>query len=265
MKGTSLLAKICAATLLLGGAAWAEDTSGLIDSSKLKDQKVTDLEGNELGKVDRLLVDPQSGRIRFAVIDVGNILDKQGAEIAVPWQTLKVNRESGGPGFTVQLNATKEKAQDAPRFSEAEADRLFTPSGSEPIETYWIIVPVPSDTENRQQAGTTSPNQPSNTGQPSPGSQPNVSTPNDEGNKPSSPGSYYQKNRPSTAPSSTEQNNSPAGAQQQQQILGNQEGVPPKAPESETKTPSAPELTSPDKSDTKTETPEFPGEPSTTP
>ena len=278
MNGTSLIAKVCAAAFFLGGAAWAESTSGLIDSTKLNDKKVTDLQGNELGKVDRLLVDPQSGQVRFAVIDVGSLLNQQGTEVAVPWQTLKVNREGGPSNFTVQLDASKEKLQSAPRFTEAEADRLFTPTGAEPVETYWtIIIPAPSSTASRPpEAGTTSPNQPSNVDQQGQSSQPSVTTPGEQGTTPSRPGSYYQKNRQRTAPSSTEQNNSPAGTQQPGAGRENQEGIPPReetttspepttTPEPSTSIPSESAPTSPDKGDTKNGDTSFPGEPSTTP
>lgn len=277
MKGTSILAKACAAALLCTGAAWAQTSSGLLDSSKLDDKKVTDLHGQELGEIDRLLVDPQTGQVRFAVVEVESPSQQAETEVAVPWQALKIQPE-GAKDFKIQLDATKEKLEKAPRFSEAEADRLFTPEGSKPVLSYWtIIITEPTGSQPPSGTTTTPPSTPGQQSAPSQSgtvgtpesSQPSTPAPSSQSGTSSSPGSYYQENRQRMAPSSSEQNNYPAG---QQPSTSGSTTTPDTLPSSPAAVPapgaSSPNEPSKDKPDISTGTPSTQGtppEPSTTP
>lgn len=195
MKVTSILAKACAAAVLCTGIAWAETSSTPLDSSKLDDKKITDPQGQQLGEIERLLVDPQTGQVRFAVVEVEKGPGQAETEVAVPWQALKVQPE-GEKDFKIQLDATKDKLEKAPRFSEAEAQKLFTPEGSQSVMSYWSA----SESEASSQppsSSTTTP--PSTSGQQAPPStsgaigtqpesgQPSISTPSEQSPSTSTP------------------------------------------------------------------------------
>jgi sporulation protein YlmC with PRC-barrel domain len=273
MKGTSILAKACAAALLCTGAAWAQSPSGLIDSSKLDDKKVTDFQGKELGEIDRLLVDPQTGQVRFAVVEVEAPSQQTETEVAVPWQALKIQRE-GEKDFKIQIDATKDKLEKAPRFSEAETERLFTPEGAKPVFSYWAIIwTEPATGQPPSGTTTTPPGTPGQQSQPSQSgtvgtpdsSQPSTSTPSGQSGSSSSPGSYYQENRQRMAPSSSEQNNYPAGQQPSTSTPSTQPSPSTTVPAPGTSSPSDPSKDKPDISSGAPSTPSTPSEPSTIP
>ena len=220
MKGTILLANACAAALFLSNAAWAENPGTVLDTSKLDEKKVTNAEGKELGEIERLLIDPKTGAVRFAVIEVGGgVFQLTEREVAVPWESLQMTPKEQGD-FDVRLNATKDKLENAPQFKPGEADQLFTPEGAQNLKSYWGTSGQPQ--EGTPQGGTAaSPkdwDQQFKKDQPdkplTPGGQidsPNVTTPEDAGS--SKPKSYYEENRERIDSSSEDQNNRPAGTQ----------------------------------------------------
>src|SRR5690349_12900094 len=92
---------------------------GLIDPAKLTGDQVSDFSGQQLGTVKQLLIEPLTGRIRYAVISVD-----PSNNVAVPWLALRVTRQ--GEGASLALDATKEKLQNAPKWKQGDADRLYT-------------------------------------------------------------------------------------------------------------------------------------------
>lgn len=233
MKGTILLANACAAALLFSSAAWAENPGTVLDTSKLDEKKVTNAEGKELGEIERLLVDPKTGAVRFAVIEVGGgVFQLTEREVAVPWESLQMTPKEQGD-FDVRLNATKEKLENAPQFKSGEADQLFTPEGAQNLKSYW-------GTSGQTQEGTpkggtaASPKdweqqfKKDKTDKPlTPGGQidsPNVTTEENPGS--STPKSYYEENRERIDSSSEGQNNRPAGTQPADGSLSGEDDSP---------------------------------------
>ncbi len=114
--------------------------ANLIDAAKLDGKQVKNLQGQDLGTVKQLLIDPQSGRIRFAVIQVDKAMNLESSEIAVPFHALQISGKPDDANFHLALDATKEKLQNAPKTKVGEADRLYTKESSGPIYDYWAIV-----------------------------------------------------------------------------------------------------------------------------
>ena len=273
MKGTSILAKACAAALLCTGATWAQTSSGVLDSSKLDDKKITNQQGQELGEIERLLVDPQTGQVRFAVVEVESPGQAE-KEFAVPWQALKVQRE-GEKDFKIQLDADKEKLEKAPQFSEGDADRLFTPEGANPVISYWTTgasspqPPSSSSTTPPSTSGQQVPPSTSGAITPPQSGQPSVSTPSEPSGTSTAPGTYYQENRQRMEPSSSGQNNYPAGQQPDTSSSVTtpdvQSSSPATVPSPGASSPSDPSKDRPDISTGAPSTPSTPSEPSTIP
>jgi sporulation protein YlmC with PRC-barrel domain len=81
--------------------------------------------GNEnLGKIEDLVMDPVSGRIRYAVLSFGGFLGLGDKLFAVPWKDLKPVLKGTTPAGTVNedhyvLDVSKEALKNAPGFDKS--------------------------------------------------------------------------------------------------------------------------------------------------
>jgi sporulation protein YlmC with PRC-barrel domain len=136
MKQQLTIALAGGIAMLLCGTGIAETQKGLIDSSKLDGQNITDSHGNQLGHLDSLLLDPVTGTVQYAMIGTGLITDNAEAEVAVPWSAFRLDRSDPNQ-FRLTLDATKEKLEKAPKLTAGESGALFDQAGSDAIRTYW--------------------------------------------------------------------------------------------------------------------------------
>lgn len=89
---------------------------GIFLSSKdLVGATVKNPQGEELGEIEELLIDPQSGRISVAVLSVGGVLGVGAKRVAISWGT--IGKGVGGEELVAALS--KEQIQNAPSFEEA--------------------------------------------------------------------------------------------------------------------------------------------------
>lgn len=140
-------------------------TSGmnsLVDASKLDGREVWDFHGNKLGHLQQVLVDPQSGRVRYGILEVDKSWSWADPTVAVPWGSFSVkNGDDQKP--VLSIDATKEKLQNAPKFKDGDADRLYDKTAGEPIYTYWGIYwfeeTDPAKNQQKDTSADTTPNQ----------------------------------------------------------------------------------------------------------
>ncbi len=115
------------------------DSQWLVDASKLDGTAVYDFHGNQLGDLQKVLVDPKSGRIRYGILEVNKSWNWDDPTVAVPWGSFAVKKgDDKMPNLSI--DATKEKLEKAPKFKEGDADRLYGRQASAPIYSYWSIV-----------------------------------------------------------------------------------------------------------------------------
>jgi PRC-barrel domain len=151
MKGTGRLISLGAAlaVALLGvNGAFAQDTNqnarnypDLLDTSDLKGAKVKNLQNEDLGAIDELLIEPASGRVRFAVVNVGGFLGIGGARVAVPFTAFQITKEGDKPKFIVDAN--KDFLEKAPRVEDRKYESLYRRETAEPVFTYWRVIWLP--------------------------------------------------------------------------------------------------------------------------
>jgi len=82
----------------------------LLSSSTIVGAPVKNPQGEELGTIKELMIDPQSGRVAHAVLAFGGVWGMNEKSMAIPWETLKVGL--GKEELVVEL--TKEQLQNAP-------------------------------------------------------------------------------------------------------------------------------------------------------
>jgi sporulation protein YlmC with PRC-barrel domain len=95
----------------------------LLRVSDVRGQKLMADDGRELGKVDDVVFDANSGRIAFAVVKFGGFLGMGEDRVAVPWTVFDVNKD--GKLFAVNLDQEAVKA--APRITKSDWSEIREP------------------------------------------------------------------------------------------------------------------------------------------
>jgi sporulation protein YlmC with PRC-barrel domain len=134
--GAILVALTLMAMLPMGGALAQQPAATpsasqavLIGSDSLVGSEVRDTEGRDIGKVSRLMIDPNDGRISSLVIAAGGTLGMGSNTIAVPWGAVKVGQDRG------KLIVTASRTLDAapsnrPTETPAPATTQAAPPGA---------------------------------------------------------------------------------------------------------------------------------------
>lgn len=145
MKIRSIPAVLAAIAITSSTAAFAAvdntqnaNAQWLVDASKLEGTAVWDFHGNKLGDLQEVLIDPQTGRIRYGVMEVDKSWSWSDPQIAIPWDSFAVKRGDDKKAV-LSIDATKEKLEKAPKFKAGDADRLFSKESSQPIYSYWSV------------------------------------------------------------------------------------------------------------------------------
>jgi hypothetical protein len=113
-------------------------TSTLLTSSEIKGTTVRNLQNEDIGEVDELLIRREDGVVRLAVLSVGGFLGLGSTRVAVPWKAFDITSLRNGT-IRMTLDATKEQLEKAPRTEGTNYERLYTGEVVEPIFDYWEI------------------------------------------------------------------------------------------------------------------------------
>lgn len=91
---------------------------------------VVNAQGESLGKIDDLMIDPATGRITYAALSHGSVLGFGGKLFAVAWEALELQPD----GKTFVLNVPKETLESAPGFDKSnwpqQPDPMLSASAS---------------------------------------------------------------------------------------------------------------------------------------
>ena len=112
--------------------------STLLATAEIKGTAVQNLQNEDIGDVDELLIRHEDGVVRLAVLSVGGFLGLGSTRVAVPWTAFDIAIVHDGT-ITMALDATKERLEKAPRAEGKDYQRLYTGEVVEPIFDYWEI------------------------------------------------------------------------------------------------------------------------------
>jgi sporulation protein YlmC with PRC-barrel domain len=73
-----------------------------LGASTLHGDKVVNLEGQDIGKIEELMIDVVSGRVAYAVLSFGGLLGMGSKLFALPWSTLTIDETK--KRFVVNVN-----------------------------------------------------------------------------------------------------------------------------------------------------------------
>ena len=92
----------------------ARSSRRVLAASTIKGDKVVNLQGENLGDIQDLMIDLERGRIAYAVLSFGGFLGMGDKLFAIPWEALTVDE----PEKRLILNVDKELLKRAPGFDK---------------------------------------------------------------------------------------------------------------------------------------------------
>lgn len=90
------------------------NNSSVISSDKVEGTNVYNLAGEKLGSIDDIMIDQQSGQVRYAVMEFGGFLGMGTDRYPIPWSMLKY--DDAKSGYIVPLD--KAKLEKAPKYTD---------------------------------------------------------------------------------------------------------------------------------------------------
>lgn len=86
--------------------------SGILSATTLVGDPVKNSAGEDLGELEDLMIDLDTGRISYAVISFGGFLGMGDKLFALPWSSLRVDLEDK----SIRVDIDKERLENAPGF-----------------------------------------------------------------------------------------------------------------------------------------------------
>lgn len=100
--------------------------AGYICSERIAGTPLYCPEGDHIGTIDQLLIDPASGDIAFAVVRFGSLMGLGGQTESVPWSQLRFDIDVGGQvydGVAAGTGAAPAVAGGSRRLRDAPAEQ----------------------------------------------------------------------------------------------------------------------------------------------
>ena len=98
---------------------------------------VKNLAGENLGKLEDVMLDVNDGRISYGVLSFGGFLGVGNKLFAIPWSALDLNPEEK----CFYLNVNKEQLENAPGFDKDHWPDMADPQWGRTIYDYYGVAP----------------------------------------------------------------------------------------------------------------------------
>jgi sporulation protein YlmC with PRC-barrel domain len=85
-----------------------------LSASTISGDPVVNRQGEDLGKIEDLVLDIDSGRVAYAVLSFGGFLGMGDKLFALPWQSLELDADN----HRFILDVAKERLENAPGFDK---------------------------------------------------------------------------------------------------------------------------------------------------
>jgi hypothetical protein len=111
----------------------AIDQPTLLSAGTVTGDDVCNLKDEKLGTIEDLMLDMQSGKIRYAVLSSGGFLGMGDRLFAIPWSALTLD----GPNKRFTLDLDIERLKDAPGFDKDQWPSWSDPTWSASVDSYY--------------------------------------------------------------------------------------------------------------------------------
>lgn len=105
----------------------------VLSASSLAGDRVRNTAGEDLGKIEEIMVDIHSGRVAYAVLSFGGFLGMGNKLFAVPWHALTVDLEN----HEFVLDVSRETLENAPGFDKSDWPDMADPDWGAQIHKHY--------------------------------------------------------------------------------------------------------------------------------
>jgi sporulation protein YlmC with PRC-barrel domain len=105
----------------------------ILSASTLSGDDVCNLKQEKIGRIQDIMLDTASGRIRYAVMSSGGFLGMGDRLFAIPWSALKLDAAN----HRFILDVAAERLQDAPGFDKDHWPNMADPAWASKVESYF--------------------------------------------------------------------------------------------------------------------------------
>lgn len=109
----------------------------IISAGTLTGEQVRNMDGEDLGKIEEIMLEAADGRIAYAVLSFGGFLGMGNKLFAVPWPALSLDPAREG----LILNVDKATLEAAPGFDKDDWPRFADRSWGTEIHSYYGYEP----------------------------------------------------------------------------------------------------------------------------
>lgn len=107
----------------------------VLSSSTLSGEEVVNREGENLGDIKDLMIDVNSGRVTYAVLEFGGFIGMGSKLFAVPLSAMELDTENK----CFILDQSKEKLENAPGFDKDNWPDFADEKWNESIHSYYGV------------------------------------------------------------------------------------------------------------------------------
>jgi sporulation protein YlmC with PRC-barrel domain len=119
------------------GASPSLPDAVLLRSKTLFEYRVKSPQGEDLGKIEEVMIDMQIGRVAYAVLSFGGLWGLGSKWVPVPWDAVTLQPDEK----VLLLKIEKEKIEKAPNFEAATLPELANRQWGAVIHTYYGYPP----------------------------------------------------------------------------------------------------------------------------
>ncbi len=105
----------------------------IMSSNTLEGDKVVNLQGEQLGSIEEIMLDVPTGRIAYAVLSSGGFLGVGDKLFAIPWAALTLDTENE----CFILDVSKERLEQAPGFDKDHWPAMAEETWASDIHSYY--------------------------------------------------------------------------------------------------------------------------------
>lgn len=107
----------------------------VLSASTLINDEVKNHAGENLGKIEDMMLDVENGRISYAVLSFGGFLGLGDKLFAIPWTALNLNTNEK----CFYLNVDQERLEDAPGFNKDNWPNMADPEWNRSVHNFYNV------------------------------------------------------------------------------------------------------------------------------
>jgi len=105
--------------------------------SDLLGMDVRNAQDEDLGELNELVIQPEEGRIAYAVVSFGGVIGAGDKLFAFPWQLLQVVHRDGDDRHVILLSIDKERLKESPGFPKDNWPDINSPEWTKSIDEFY--------------------------------------------------------------------------------------------------------------------------------